>query len=309
VLALVRMGDPASRRLVELVTLTPVGVPLAATGTAIALALLVAAHRRALPGLALVVAVTLLGAHVGWLVPHYVPDAAHPGDGDAMVVMTLNIEFADPEALAEAVAVNDVDVLVLLEVTRDRLGELRSTGLTDVLPHAAGVEGDSNDQTIVLRRFRVASSEPVPGGAGHSLVVDLASDAGRVRLVAAHPRPPYLTDVWRSDHAQLLAALSAFAIGEPTIVAGDFNATLAHAPMRRILGLGYDDAVDQVGGGWSPTWPAGGHQRRFGIDVPAFAPIDHVLTSPGLVVTSARAFDVDGADHRAVLASVEWTRS
>lgn len=305
-----RLGDPASRRLVELVTLTPAGVPLAATGTTIALVLLVAARRRVLPGLALGVAVALLGVHVGWLVPLYVPyAAAQPGDGDAMVVMSLNIEFADVEALAEAVAVNDVDVLVLLEVTRDRLGELRSTGLTELLPHAAGVGADSNDRTIVLSRFPVVASAPVPGGAGHSLVVELASGAGRVRLVAAHPRPPYLTGAWRSDHAQLLSVLSAFATGEPTIVAGDFNATLAHAPMRRILGLGYTDAADQVGGGWSPTWPVGGHQQRFGIDVPAFAPIDHVLTSPGLVVTSARTLDVDGADHRAVLARVEQRRS
>ena len=79
--------------------------------------------------------------------------------------------------------------------------------------------------------------------------------------------------------------------------------------MRRILGLGFTDAADQVGGGWSPTWPTGGHERRLGVAVPSFAPIDHVLTAPGLVVTSEKTFEVAGADHRAVLARVSGAGS
>jgi endonuclease/exonuclease/phosphatase (EEP) superfamily protein YafD len=74
--------------------------------------------------------------------------------------------------------------------------------------------------------------------------------------------------------------------------------------MRHIVDLGFSDAADQVGSGWSPTWPAGGHVSRLGVTVPAFAPIDHVLTSPALAVTAARTLEVAGADHRAVLASV-----
>ncbi len=88
------------------------------------------------------------------------------------------------------------------------------------------------------------------------------------------------------------------------VLAGDFNATLAHAPVRRILDLGFADAAVQVNAGWSPTWPSGGYERRLGVTVPAFAAIDHVMTSPRLVVTQAETVAVPGADHEAVVATI-----
>jgi hypothetical protein len=38
--------------------------------------------------------------------------------------------------------------------------------------------------------------------------------------------------------------------------------------------------------------------------VPAFAAIDHVLTSSRLVVTEVETFALPGADHEAVLATI-----
>ena len=41
-----------------------------------------------------------------------------------------------------------------------------------------------------------------------------------------------------------------------------------------------------------------------GVPVPAFAAIDHVMTSPRLVVTAYDTVEVAGADHRGVLARI-----
>jgi endonuclease/exonuclease/phosphatase (EEP) superfamily protein YafD len=303
-LALVRLGDPSSRRLIELVTLTPLGLPLAAAGVVASLVLLVTTDGRRLPGLVLVAALALLGVHAWWLAPLYVGSAS-AAESPPLVVMSLNFEIGDAGDLVEATREHDVDVLVLLEVSRSRMDGLRAAGITTGLPHTAGVEDDHVLGTVVLSRFPVVAYAPLYDGSD-SLVVDLdVAGIGQVGVVGVHTRPPYRPESWRADHDQTFAALSRLrADEERVLLAGDFNATLAHAPMRRILGLGFADAADQVGGGWSPTWPTGGHEHRLGLAVPPFAPIDHVLTAPGLVITGAETLEVGGADHLAVLALV-----
>lgn len=304
-LTLVRLGDPSSRRLIELVTLAPLGLPLAAVGAATALVLLVVSRRRRPAGLALVVALVLVGMHAWWLAPLYVGSAS-AADQTPLVVMSLNFEVGDVRDLADATREHDVDVLVLLEVSAPRLDDLRGAGITTLLPHTAGATDDGQGLgTLVLSRFPVIADTLLYEEAESRMVELDVEGVGPVRVVAVHTRPPYQPELWRADHDRTYAALSRARAGhEVVVLAGDFNATLAHAPMRRIVDLGFTDAADQVEGGWSPTWPSGGHERRLGVVVPPFAPIDHVLTGPGLVVTDAETIEVAGADHRAVLATI-----
>lgn len=303
-LALVRLGDPTSRRLIELVTLTPLGLPLAAIGAVTALVLLGTSGGRRPPGVALVVALALGGLHAWWVAPLYVGSASAAGPAP-VVVMSLNFELGDARDLVEATRDRDVDVLVLHEVSTARLDGLRAAGILALLPHVAGEEGGQAQGTVVLSRFAVISDAPLHEES-ESRVVELDVDGiGQVHVVAVHTRPPYQPELWHADHDRTQAALSRLRADDAAVLlAGDFNATLAHAPVRRILEMGFTDALDQVGGGWAPTWPTGGHERRLGVVVPAFAAIDHVMTSPGLVVTDAETLEVAGADHRAVLATV-----
>ena len=306
-LAAVRLGDPRPRRLVEVVTLVPLGLPLAVVGALAALVLLVLSARHRLSGLVFVVALALAAAHTWWIAPLYVGGTVAAGPG-SVVVMSLNFEVGDPGELAETVVARHVDVLVLLEMSRERLVELRATGLTGRLSHVAGDAGSDAIGTVVLSRFPLAGA-PTAYADADSLVVDLDVPATgtateQVTVVAVHTRPPYHPAGWRSDHERILGVLSHLPGDGAVLLAGDFNATLEHAPMRRILDLGFRDAADQVGSGWSPTWPAAGHVSRLGIAVPAFAPIDHVLTSRALAVTAEETLEVAGADHLAVLASV-----
>ena len=81
------------------------------------------------------------------------------------------------------------------------------------------------------------------------------------------------------------------------ILAGDFNASLDHAAMRRLLDRGYKDAAAQVGAGLIPTWPA---NKR----IPPIITIDHVLVDHRVGVKAVSVHDVPGTDHRAVFAEL-----
>ena len=88
------------------------------------------------------------------------------------------------------------------------------------------------------------------------------------------------------------------------MIVGDLNATMDHAPMRELVGRGYDDAATQAASGWQPTWPAAGEVSRFGLAVPSLLPIDHVFLSTGLRAVSTESVTIAGTDHRALVATV-----
>ena len=66
-------------------------------------------------------------------------------------------------------------------------------------------------------------------------------------------------------------------------LAGDFNATLDHAELRRVLDRGYRDAAEQAGVALRPTWPTG---KRI---LPTLVTIDHVLADRRVQVISVLA--------------------
>jgi endonuclease/exonuclease/phosphatase (EEP) superfamily protein YafD len=302
-LALVRVADPTARRLIELVTLSPLGLPSAALALLGAAAWATTSRGRVAGVLA---ATCLVGVHAWWLAPLYV--GAHPaGRSGSLVVLAQNLEYGDDAAFTDLVRSRGVDVLVLTDIGTERIDRLLGAGLQAWLPYSAGVRNHRvHGGAVVLSRFPVTRTAFLYDDA-ESRVVDIrAPGLGPVTFVALHARPPYAPDVWRADYEQIHAALTRIRADADSavVLAGDFNATLAHAPVRRILDLGFTDSAAQVNGGWSPTWPSGGHERRFGIPVPTFAAIDHVMTSPRLVVTDAETIEVPGADHKAVLATI-----
>ena len=87
----------------------------------------------------------------------------------------------------------------------------------------------------------------------------------------------------------------------PTMVVGDFNATRDHPTFRSILDLGLHDAADQADSGWQPTWPTG---ARAWYLWPVIT-IDHVLVSPEFTGVRTTTLDVEGTDHRALVADLD----
>ena len=90
---------------------------------------------------------------------------------------------------------------------------------------------------------------------------------------------------------------------------GDFNATLDHVPLRRLLAFGLRDAAEATNAGWQPTYPAPGSTTWLGLPVPPLVPIDRVLFSGGLAVSHMWRVTTAGADHVGVVADVHPVRA
>jgi endonuclease/exonuclease/phosphatase (EEP) superfamily protein YafD len=98
---------------------------------------------------------------------------------------------------------------------------------------------------------------------------------------------------WAADLAELPGPQH----GVLRVLAGDFNATLDHGALRRVLALGYRDAARTVGLGLRATWtPLRSPHPRL--------TLDHVLVDPQVGVASVTLVPVAGSDHRAVVAEL-----
>ena len=252
---------------------------------------------------ALLLVAVLAALHVGWVVPSFAGPAPEAAPGSPRLrVLTLNVlHGSGTGALVHAtVEDTDADVVVLQEVTASIWEQLSATGTVRTHPHVVGLEPDGRPGTMVLSRRPLGSPERL-GTDGDSLVVPVLLGQRTVRLMGVHPRNALHPTLWRDDHAALAAAIKEI---RPAVVAGDFNATFDHAPMRRYRDQGYRSAAEILNTGWQPTWPNNGHSEVLGVPLPRLVHIDHVLVARGLTATSVRHLDVPRSDHMGVLAEV-----
>jgi endonuclease/exonuclease/phosphatase (EEP) superfamily protein YafD len=84
--------------------------------------------------------------------------------------------------------------------------------------------------------------------------------------------------------------------GPVRLLLGDFNATLDHSVLRRLLATGYRDAADVRGDGMGTTWP---YDKLF----PRIA-LDHVLADRRVGVRAFAIHAVPRSDHRALYAEL-----
>ena len=277
------LGLDRDHPFVALMSLTPYVAATSPLPVLVALLL----RRRAVAAVALLPVLGLAAL----VVPRALGDGDRSAGGSPFVVLSANLYDgnADPRALLAMARREDVDVLNLHEATTAALEDLDDAGLRKAFPTRFVDDGQS---AVLVRRGlqarRVGPDTPatarvrLPGGAA----VDVA---------APHPVPPISrasVRSWRRD----LQALPSAGTGPLRVLAGDFNATLDHRELRRVLARGYDDAADLTGAGLGPTWPV--ERRR-----PPVA-IDHVLLDERLGVTRFARLDLPGSDHRAVVAEL-----
>ncbi len=261
---------------------------------------LLRARRRAVLAVATVLTVTLLGCHVSWLAPLFVPDQ-RPASTRSFALMTLNTRqgSADPQQVAERA--KQADVVVLLEATPALFDGLQRHGWSQRFPYAIGeLRGEIGD-TVLYSRFPLSNQAPLPDSEYQTWIANAAvPEIGTVRVIAAHPCNPFCgNNRFSIEHQELRGAADAN-LGVPLVVAGDLNAIDDHAPLRALRRDGLVSATDIVGAGWLPTYPA----NRV---IPPLLPIDHILLNRFLTATSLTSFDVDGTDHRGLLAQIAGT--
>ncbi|WP_349253359.1 endonuclease/exonuclease/phosphatase family protein [Saccharopolyspora erythraea] len=290
--ALPLTGYDSNRYAAALVALTQYAVPAGLVLVVLALVL-----RRWLTTLVVGLVTAALVASVA---PRAIPDPPTPVQGTPLKVMSANLYFGEADAarVVELVRSNRIDVLSLQELTPELAAALDRAGLGELMPHRvfeahAGAEG-----TGIASRYPLRSLALVPPTTMRqpSALVDLPGDRD-VELVAVHPVIPVGSDTVGDWQREITVLPHTPAESRPPrVLAGDFNATLDHSPLRGLLGRGYADAAEVTGAGLRPTWP------RADAWLPPPVTIDHVLVSEGVVVQDYRTFEVAGADHRAVVA-------
>ncbi|GAA1264552.1 endonuclease/exonuclease/phosphatase family protein [Kitasatospora nipponensis] len=276
-----------------LALLVPV-LPYATAGAVLMLLTVVALRSwRPAAGAAVLVLVELC-----WLVPGFVPrGVAVPAGAPRLTVATVNTHVAgmDAAALVALVRREHVDVLAVEELTTTAVRDLDAAGLAALLPYR---EVHPEAGSGLYARLPLSDGGVLRRDTTWPQPTARVTVAGRVvRLVAVHTFYP-LGDPgrWARDLAALRAELAAD--GPDTVLLGDFNATLDHAPMRRLLDAGLLDAAAELGHGRAPTWPA---DRA---PLPPLLQLDHVLHGSGLAAVSTGAHTLPGTDHRAVVAEL-----
>lgn len=285
---------------VKLVSFTPAGVLLYAGVLVLLLALVVRRGARRLPGLTAVLALAGLVLHLAWVAPWYV-DGAAAADGEPLRVMTSNLlgDAGDGPGLVAAAADADADVLAVEELSTGALADMEAAGLGELFPYRAGAPDPGGvPGTMVFAREPITDVEQLPTVMGSWSV----RIGGETDVFVVHPAYPLHIEAWRDEHAALLAAAEEQA---PDLIVGDLNATLDHAPVRRLLDAGYRDATELSGSGFQPTWPATGSGWQ-GL-VPPVVQIDHVLVDDGWTATRTWTVGIEGSDHRALVAEVART--
>lgn len=243
--------------------------------------------------------------------------SADPADWDGgLTTFSFNTHYSEAYKVELAVAIRRAaaDVVVLPETSAEYGQAIADLLAQDGLRYtvfSAGDQKDDADPTTVLVSAVIGDYEQAqaPAGAGHGTV--LLRPAGEAELnghrrptilgVHTHAPVPGSMEEWLASVEVVVGQCrgdgsdGAGRGPEPgLVVAGDFNATLDHAPMKDLGGCA--DAALETGIGGVSTWPTSSHTTLLG------SPIDHVLAdSATWSARSASVLALSGSDHRALV--------
>jgi endonuclease/exonuclease/phosphatase (EEP) superfamily protein YafD len=298
VLTLVRLLDPWGGLWVRVEAFTPFGI--AAYGVALVVVLIrFAVARRWATGIAVAAVAIGLVLHLAWFAPMISGANPPPSEGaEPLRVMVANLYAGQTDGLdvVRTASEEDVDVLVATEVTPAALDRMERAGLDSLFGHRAGRPDPGVKGTMVFASVRLGRASRL-GTTWDSWRVPM----GKHTLFAVHPHPPTDLAKWRRDHYVIRAAVTD---EQPDLVAGDFNATPDHQPMRALSEAGYRSASELANEGWQPTWPAVAGASLLGISVPNVVDIDHVLVGHSFAAISTHTIDIPESDHRALVAEL-----
>jgi endonuclease/exonuclease/phosphatase (EEP) superfamily protein YafD len=264
----------------------------------LALALLMLVRRGWRIAAVLAGALALVGG--GLTAPRRFSDARPaPAGSRVLTIMVANVLGGGARAADVAQVIRDrkPDLVSLPEAQVDvreeihaQLQDLQYKGFT-VQPSKAV---ESATSVLVASSLGNVSFGSEPGTTFGNIFVT-GGNLGQIRLIVYHGFPP-LTDsvtTWKNDLQHVRRWCTE---DPPTIVAGDFNATLDHADFRHALGGYCRSIAPTVGGGLQGTWPA---------DQPAVlrTQIDHVVVTRQFEPGRFTTYPIEGTDHRAVVAT------
>ncbi len=214
-----------------------------------------------------------------------------------LLVQNVNTANAQHQLVLELIEREDPDVILLLEVDRRWMESLRS--LDDRYAHAIASPREDNFGIALWSRveWRNARIEPMTGFRVPMVVAEMVVGGRPLRFLGAHTLPPVRRSYAEARNEQLrqMADLAAADANRPIIICGDLNVTPWSGRFRDLLrdGLLGDTAR---GFGMQRTWPASSFLLRI--------PIDHVLTTPGVICHARRVAPPVGSDHLGLIAEL-----
>lgn len=229
--------------------------------------------------------------------------ATGPAGAPRLRVLTANLLLggADAATVVRLVTERRTDVLAVQELTPDAARRLDAAGLARLLPYRKlnPVSGGAGAGLYSRYPLHAPAVRRMPGGHTQVHATIQVPGARPLQVESVHPEAPSNDTAARQWAREMALEPPATTSGDPRVLLGDFNSTLDHDGLRRLIGTGYRDAAEVAGAGLEPTWPfisASGMGR-----VPPVT-IDHVLADARIGVVSVHVLPVPGSDHRAVSA-------
>jgi endonuclease/exonuclease/phosphatase family metal-dependent hydrolase len=264
------------------------GLPLVGAGTLVLLVLLVVLRA----GWAASVALLLVVVLSLFVLPRVIPDGTDvPAGAPRLRIASVNLfrGQVDATAVVDLVRRWQIQVLAVQELTPEGLARLDAAGLGEVLPYRVLAAPDSN---LFSALPLSAPADGWPKGVATVRVGDRM-----VGLLAVHTVYPVgSVPGWEASFERLRRDLET--APPDLVVFGDFNASLDHAPMRRLMrSAGLTDSHAELGH-WAPTWPV------WNRPVPPLVQLDHVLHGPGIAAVELHERYVPGTDHKLIEADL-----
>ena len=232
--------------------------------------------------------VCLLNA--SFILPWYVDTHEH-GNGTNVTLLLANVLASNTEfdRLFDLLHEENPDVIALLEVTPEWLVELDA--LRADYPYSYAEARDGNFGIALFSRLPIKSANHVDSPPFGYPTINASLTVGEepLHLVATHPMIPVGKKIYEARNEQLesLPGLLQKPAGA-TILIGDLN-TAMWEPNYRALEKATGLRNSRKGFGVLPTWPT---FMPF-----AMIPLDHVLVSEEIGVTSVRTGRRIGSDH------------
>ncbi|MEL7187840.1 MAG: endonuclease/exonuclease/phosphatase family protein [Pseudomonadota bacterium] len=258
--------------------------------------LLVAAYLRDYWSVGGLLAITALN---GWLVLAWFTGTEQtPVAGTSVKIVHANVLSSNSEhhALIAFVKAEQPDVIFLQEVSPQweaGLGELLNEWPHAYVESRPGNFGIAAYSKHPFDSIRHVDSPPL----GYpTLIAALTIEQERVNLISTHPTIPLGASLSAARNQQMVsvAELAGSSAG-PTIVSGDFNATVWDWRLSDFENAsGLKNA--RRGFGVLPTWPA----RALGLRIP----IDHVFVSDDIQVLKLETGPNIGSDHLPLVVTV-----
>lgn len=264
----------------------------------------VSCRRLLLAMLAVGVVAVSLAVQISW---YYLGRPTDLGAYLDIRVLSSNLRHghANPAFLVN-LAKDGADLVTVSELTPEAAQRLKQAGIDKTFPYSHLLPGPGAGGIGMWSRYPLTVLS-APRHRGVSIPAARLKVPGvqfEPVLASVHVYSPVAGDTntvaeWRSGMSGAKAQLDNFARAAgpgAVIIGGDYNSTPDMRQFRDLLTDGYRDAVDQLGAGFSPTFPS---NRWY----PPVITIDHILTR-NATASSIRTIEVPGSDHRALLATI-----